>query len=210
MAQVGLEFCERGLVADNGGFQEQVRKLGELVTQFDEMPESPQKTAARELVQLLMEVHSQGLERMMEVVFESRESGGALIDRLGKDEVAGGLLLLYSLHPDSLETRVQTAVESMRSRLRKLSCTIELLGIDDGSVRVHVTKGGHSCGSSTSDLRAVVENGMYEFAPDVTSLEISGLDEPSFAGFVALESLLGHSLVGPSHDDHALQAGGGR
>jgi Fe-S cluster biogenesis protein NfuA len=198
-------------VESGGGFQEQVRKLGELVSRFEEMADSPQKTAARELVQQLMEVHSQGLERLMEIVFESKESGGALIDRLGKDEVAGGLLLIHSLHPDGFEMRVQTAVERMRSRLRKLSCTIELLGVDEGAVRVRVTKGGHSCGSSTSELRAVVENGIYEFAPDLSSLDISGLEEPSSTGFVALESLLGPPLVGPSHvDGHALQAGDGR
>ena len=193
-------------MADNGGFQEQVRKLGELVTRFDQMPESPQKAAGKELVQLLMEVHSHGLERMMEVVFESDDAGRALIDRLGKDEVIGSLLLLYSLHPDGLEARVQTAVERMHSRLRKLSCTIELLSIDEGAVRVRVTKGGHTCGSSTNELRAVVENGIFEFAPDVTSLEISGLEEPSSTGFVALESLLGHSLAGAAHDHDALQA----
>jgi hypothetical protein len=182
-------------VADSGGFQEQVRKLGELVTRFDEMPESPQKAAGKELVQLLMEVQSQGLERMMEIVFDSGDSGSALIDRLGKDEVVGGLLLLYSLHPDSLEVRVQSAVERMRSRLRKLSCTIELLSIEEGVVRVRVTKDGHSCGSSTNELRSVVENGVYELAPDVTSLDISGMEEPSATGFVALESLLGHTLA---------------
>ena len=182
-------------MADSGGFQEQVRKLGELVTQFDDMPDSPQKTAGKELVQLLMEVQSQGLERMMEIVFDSNETGGALIDRLGKDDVAGGLMLLYSLHPDSLEVRVQSAVERMRSRLRKLSCTIDLLSIDDGVVRVRVTRGGHSCGSSASELRALVENGVYELAPDLTSLEISGLEEPAPTGFVALDSLLGHPLA---------------
>ena len=74
-----------------------------------------------------MEVHGQALERMIEMIFESREGGSGLIDRLGKDEAAGGLLLLYSLHPDALETRVQAAMERMRARLRKLSCSIELL-----------------------------------------------------------------------------------
>ena len=178
-------------MADSGEFQEQVRKLGELVTRFDEMPDSPQKIAGKELVQLLMDVQGQGLERMLELIFESRESGNALIDRLGKDDIAGGLLLLYSLHPDALETRVQAAVERLRSRLRKLSCTIELLAVDNGSIRVLVAKGGHSCGSSTQDLRALVENGIYELAPDAVSLEIIGLEEPPATGFVALESLAG-------------------
>jgi len=176
-------------VADNLPFQEQVRKLGELVTRFDEMPDSPQKTAGKELVQILMDVHGQGLERMLELIFENRESGSALIDRLGKDDVAGGLLLLYSLHPDAFETRVQTAVDRLRSRLRKLSCALELLSAENGMVRVQLAKGGHSCGSSTHDLRAIVENGIYELAPDAASLEIIGLEEPSSTGFVALETL---------------------
>lgn len=191
-------------MANGGGFQEQVRRLGELVAQFEQMPDSPQKTAGKELLQLLMQVHGQGLERMMEIVFESGDSGGALIDRLGKDDIAGGLLLLYSLHPDSFETRVQTAVERMRPRLRKLSCAIELLTMDDGVVRVRLTRAGHSCGSSTQELRAMIENSLYEFAPDVTSLEILGLDEPSSTGFVAIESLLAVSV----HAGHAMHAGG--
>jgi Fe-S cluster biogenesis protein NfuA len=183
-------------VANSSGFQEQVKHLGELVTQFDQMPDGPQKTAGKELIQLLMDVHGQGLERMMEIIFESREAGSALIDRLGKDEIAGGLLLLYSLHPDALETRVHTALDRIRPRLRKLSCAIDLVNIEEGSVRVRVTKSGHSCGSSTKELRGLVENGLYEIAPDITGLEILGLEEPSSNGFVALDSLLANTLVG--------------
>ena len=170
-------------------FHEQVRKLGELIAQFDRMPDSPQKSAGKELVQLLMDVHGQGLERILELVFESREPGSALIDRLGKDDIAGGLLLLYSLHPDAFETRVQTAIERIRPRLRKLSCAIDLLSIENAVVRVQLTKGGHSCGSSTRELQAIVEGGIYELAPDVALLEILGLEEPASTGFVALETL---------------------
>ena len=78
-------------MANSGGFQEQVKHLGELVGQFDQMPNGPQKTAGKELIQLLMDVHAQGLERVMEIIFESGEAGSTLIDRLGKDEIAGGL-----------------------------------------------------------------------------------------------------------------------
>jgi hypothetical protein len=185
-------------VADTNGFQEQIKQLSELVTQFEQMPDSPQKATGKALVQHLMEVHAQGLERMLEIAFDSNEGGGALIDRLGKDDVAGGLLLLYSLHPDALETRVQTAVDRMRPRLRKLSCGIDLESMHDGKVCVSVNKLGHSCGSSTSELRSMVESGIYELAPDVTSLEILGLEEPAATGFVALESLMGAAMAGSS------------
>jgi Fe-S cluster biogenesis protein NfuA len=185
-------------VADTNGFQEQIKRLSELVTQFEQMPDSPQKATGKELLQHLMEVHAQGLERMLEIAFESGEGGGALIDRLGKDDVAGGLLLLYSLHPDALETRVETAVDRMRPKLRKLSCSIDLLSVDEGAVRVRINKSGHSCGSTTGELRSMVESGVYEFAPDVVSLEILGLDEATATGFVALESLVGTAIAASS------------
>ena len=69
------------------------------------------KHACKELVQLLMDVHGAGLERMMEIVFESEGSGPAIIDKLGNDSITSSLLLLYSLHPDDLETRVHKAME---------------------------------------------------------------------------------------------------
>jgi len=181
-------------VAESGAFQEQIKRLSERIAQFDQMPASREKDAARELIQLLMEVHGKGLERMMEIVFESGASGGALpgsaiIDQLARDEAAGGLLLLYSLHPDSLETRVQSALERMQPRL------------EGGAVRLAVTRNGHSCGSSTKELRSVVEEGIYELAPDVAALQIDGLEEPGAAGFVALESLLTGAHAGAGGAD---------
>lgn len=198
----------RRRVATGTEFQDQVRQLGNLISQFDQMPEGPQKTACKELVHLLMDVHGAGLERIMEIVFESGANGPAIIDELGCDTITSSLLLLYSLHPDDLETRVNKAMERMRPRLRKVSCSADLLHISEGAVQIHVTTSGHSCGSSTKDVRAIVEEGVYELAPDVVSLEILGLEEPSPSGFVALESLMGHHLMAASHAVPALRTEG--
>ena len=197
-------------MANGTEFQEQVRQLGQLITQFDQMPENPQKTACKHLVQSLMDVHGAGLDRMMEIVFENEAAGPAIIDKLGQDSITSSLLLLYSLHPDDLETRINKAVERMRPRLRKVSYSVDLIRVDEGSVEVRVasTSSGHSCGSTAKDVRAIVEEGVYELAPDVTSLEICGLEEPANSGFVALESLIGHSLVATAHNSHALATEG--
>ena len=191
-------------MATGSEFQEQVRQLGKLITQFDQMPEGPQKAACKELLQLLMDVHGAGLDRMMEIVFESDGPGSATIDKLGHDSIAGSLLLLYSLHPDDLETRVHKAIERMRPRLRKLSCEVDLGSIVEGAVQVRVTPSGHGCGSSAKDARAIVEEGIYELAPDVASLQIIGLEEPSSnSGFVALESLMGHNPLAHAQRAHS-------
>ena len=107
-------------------------------------------------------------------------------------------------HPDALEARVQSAIERIRAKLRKLSCAVELLSIEDGAVRVQLTTGGHGCGSSTREV--CVENGIYELAPDVGSLEILGLEEPTSTGFVALETL----TAGAGRNENAVLAGGTR
>lgn len=195
-------------MANDSEFQEQVRQLGQRIEQFEQMPAGPAKTAGRELVQLLMDVHGEGLERMMEIVFESGDQGAKIIDRLGKDESVASLLLLYSLHPDDLETRVEKAAERMRPRLRKLACAIESLEVRESAVQVRLGAAGHSCGSSSKDIRSIVEDCIYQFAPDVTSLEILGLEEPATGGFVALDSLLRNGFASVASTEHARESQG--
>jgi len=69
-------------VVNEKEFQEKIRQLGTLVGELDQMPDGPAKVAARELVQLLMEVHGSGLERMMELTFEAGTAGEALIAKM--------------------------------------------------------------------------------------------------------------------------------
>jgi hypothetical protein len=179
-------------------FQEKMRRLGTLVGELDQLPGGGSKVAARELVQLLMDVHRSGLERIMELVFEAgREPGapgGAMIDRLGQDPIVRNLLLLYSLHPDNLETRVLQALDAMRGSLRKLDSRVELVSLQDGAVALRVHTSGHARGSRNKDLRSIVEGGIYDLAPDLASLTILGLEDES-SGFVPLESLLKQSLA---------------
>jgi hypothetical protein len=198
-------------VANATEFQQRVQQLGKLIAELEHIPDSPLKVATGELVHLLMEVHSAGIEQMMEIVFDSSASGQQTIDKLGNDPIVRSLLLLYSLHPEDLETRVQRSLDALRPRLRKLNYGIELLQIEqDGAVRVRVESSGHACGSTTENVRSMVEEGVYEFAPDVTSLVISGLEGQSSSGFVSLESLAGPRIAHASMPAaHPLAMGGG-
>ena len=180
-------------------FQEKMRRLGALVGELDQGPGAGSKVAARELVQLLMEVHRAGLERIMELVFESGTEPGAagsvIIDRLGQDPIVRNLLLLYSLHPDDLETRVVRALDLARARLRKFDSRVELVSLHEGAVQLRLHTSGHPRGSTIKDLRAIVEGAIYDLAPDLMSLTILAPEEEASSGFVPLQSLLKHSLV---------------
>ena len=190
-------------------FHQRVQQLGKLVAELERMPDSALKVAAGELVHLLMDVHGTGIERMMEIVFDSEAGGPETIDKLGADPIVRSLLLLYSLHPENLETRVQKSLDVLRPRLRKLDYGVELISVEGGAVRLQVVSSGHACGSTTENVRSMVEEGVYEYAPDVTSLVIAGLEEPPSFGFVTLQSLAGSRIANTSAlASHSLAVGG--
>jgi Fe-S cluster biogenesis protein NfuA len=185
-------------VASEKEFQEKIRQLGTLVGELNNAPDGSSKIAAREMVQILMEVHGTGLERIMELVFESGEQGEAIINHLGQDPIVRNLLFLYSLHPDDLETRVLEALDEAKGRLRKYNGDVELVSMQDGAVHLRLLTSGHACGSTTKNLQSIIEESIYELAPDLTSLVILGSENESASGFVPLENLLKHSFAAPA------------
>jgi Fe-S cluster biogenesis protein NfuA len=110
---------------------------------------------------------------------------------LASDPLVSSLLVLYGLHPLDFETRVTQAVERVNPKVRKGGGELELLGVETGVVRVHLAVVGHACGSTGKTLKALVEDALYEAAPDMESLLVEGLDEPGSSGFVPLGKLGG-------------------
>jgi hypothetical protein len=188
-------------VAGEKEFRQKVRQLGTLVGELDQVPGSGSRVAARELVQLLMEVHGTGLERILELVFESGAKGEAMIGILGRDPVVRALLLLYSLHPEDLETRVLKALDAAKLRLRKFDGEVDLVSILDGAIQLRLRTSGNARGSA-KNMRSIIEEAIYDLAPDLSSLTILGLDEGT-SSFVPLESLLR-----PPQASHVLAAHG--
>jgi Fe-S cluster biogenesis protein NfuA len=184
-------------VAEDKGFQNRVQRISSLVTELDSVVDPAARAAAKQLLQLVMELHGTGLERMLEVASQSGEQGSHLIEQFGRDPLVSSLLVLYGLHPEDLETRVTRAVERLRPTLRKQGAELELLGVDDRGVRVRVGTNGHSCGSTTQALKATVEGAIYEAAPDVGNLLVEGLEEKPASTFVSIDKLRGGPMAVP-------------
>ena len=149
--------------------QQRLKSIERLLGEIEAAADPNLRTAAQELVQLVMELHGTGLERLLELVRASDES---VVEKLGRDELVAGLLILYGLHPVDLETRVAEALDKARVRLRPHEGEVELLGIQDGVVRLRLHANGHGCGSTAEALKEIVENAVLQAAPDVASLLI--------------------------------------
>lgn len=170
--------------------QRRMQRIGGLVHEIEELTDPAAQAKAKELMQAVMELHGSGLERVMEIIFQAGEPGMRIIGELGNDPLVSSLLVLYGLHPDDLATRVTRAIESLSWELRAQSCEVELLGINGSEVRVRVSTGPHTCGSTAKQLRTTVEDAICAVAPDVTALVVEGLDGRSASGFVALDKLM--------------------
>jgi Fe-S cluster biogenesis protein NfuA len=178
-------------MADDKDFLGKVQRIGELVGELENISDPEARLSAKALVQLLLDLHSAALERVMEVVSKHDAAGQGIIDNLASDPLVSSLLVLYGLHPLDFETRVTQAVERVNPKVRKGGGELELLGVETGVVRVHLAVVGHACGSTGKTLKALVEDALYEAAPDMESLLVEGLDEPGSSGFVPLGKLGG-------------------
>jgi Fe-S cluster biogenesis protein NfuA/nitrite reductase/ring-hydroxylating ferredoxin subunit len=171
--------------------QARLKSIENLVYKIEEVKDPALKKTAKELVQLLMEFHGQGIERMLEIVHDSPNSDPSVIDALGQDELVRGLLLLYGLHPDSLEDRILQALEKTRPYLKSHGGNVELVSVDDaGAVTLRLEGNCHGCPSSSATMKLAVEEAIYEAAPDVTAINVEGAtQEQSAGGFVPIADL---------------------
>lgn len=176
--------------------QSQLQAIEALLHKIENINNPALTATAKELVQLLMEFHGLGLERMLEVVHQTTPSGASVVAALGRDDLVRSLLLLYGLHPDTLETRVIQALEKTRPYLKSHSGNVTLVGIDElGAVTLRLEGNCHGCPSSSATLKLAVEEAIYDAAPDVTAILVEGQtkEQAPALGFVPISNLSGNA-----------------
>ncbi|MGH9717863.1 MAG: NifU family protein [Candidatus Acidiferrales bacterium] len=172
--------------------QKRAESIDQFVQHIEEISDPEVQDLFKQLVQSLMDFHGAGIERMLEIVHETGDSGAKLIDEFGRDERIRNLLLLYGLHPVDLQTRVAEAVEKTSPYIRSHGAEVRLVQISEtGAVTLRLEGTSQSCSSSSATLQSVVEKAIYEAAPDVTEIIVEGTtsDSKTSSGFVPLTAL---------------------
>jgi Fe-S cluster biogenesis protein NfuA/nitrite reductase/ring-hydroxylating ferredoxin subunit len=169
-------------MAEHQSIQQRMQRVEGLVRKIENLSDENAKSSALELMQSLMEFHGAGLERMMDIVAESKAGGFAVFDEFAADEVVGSLLLLYGLHPLTLEQRVMQGLAKVRPYLDSHGGDVELLSTEDGVVRLRMQGSCKSCPSSAMTLKLAIEEAIYAAAPDVVAIEAENVTEQKAAG----------------------------
>jgi Fe-S cluster biogenesis protein NfuA len=139
----------------------------------------PQSYAcAEELLRLVTELYGAGLARIVALV---EEEDPLLLGRLADDGLVASLLMVHELHPDSIEARVQKALETVRPFLAGHGGDVELLGLDAARGAVHLRLLGScdGCPSSSVTLQLAVERAIVEAAPEIVTIDV---EQPTKTG----------------------------
>ncbi len=158
--------------------RQRVGQLEALLQEAEGFSDPEVRAKVQQIVQTLLEYHGSALARMLDHIAQAGETGRPIIDAIGEDELVGGLLLLYELHPLSLEDRIEQALDKVRPYMHSHAGDIELLGISNGVVRLRMQGTCHGCPSSAMTMKHAVEEAIYAKAPDVAGIEVEGVAEP--------------------------------
>ncbi|MDT0636277.1 hypothetical protein [Spectribacter hydrogenoxidans] len=164
-------------------FDGQVARLQGLLAALDGVGEPAAADAARELVQVVIEMHGMALSELMSLIGEAgAQPADTLPPKLAANPRVRGLLLLHDLHPDDLATRAGQALDRLRPHLAVQGVRAELAGVANGAVRVTLTASGQKSNRPSAEvLRREIEETLLDMAPDATDLVIDGLETASGA-----------------------------
>lgn len=151
----------------SGSLHQSLQRVEHLLHSLDGIADAPTRLAARELVRALLNLHTAGIAKLLEL------SVPEAFTRFAADPLVSGLLLLHGLHPHSAEQRVRGALEHARPRFHAHGGDVELLSATDELVRLRV-RGEPAAGAM---LRALAEEFTIEVAPDA-ALEFVEAWEP--------------------------------
>ncbi len=157
-----------------------LKRLESLIEDIEQLPDANSRAHARQLIQSLLEFHGMAIGRLLDRIAEADPSGAALIGIAARDEAVSSLLLLYGLHPQDLEARVQGALETVRPYLGSHGGGVELIAVEaSGIVRLKLEGSCHGCPSSSITMKNAIEEAIHAAAPDVSAIEVEGVVEAS-------------------------------
>src|SRR4051794_7861587 len=126
---------------------------------------------AEELVRLVVELYGEGLERLLEIVYDAGALDDKVLDQLADDPVVSNLLIVHGLHPYGVEERIERALASVRPYLGSHGGDVALLAVsDDGVASLRMLGSCDGCPSSAATLTLAVEEAIRKAAPEIVSI----------------------------------------
>jgi len=155
--------------------REQVARVETLLEEIEALPDSGARDRATEMAAAMLDLYGEGLAR---VLGHAMDAGGeGLAEALADDELVSHLLFVHDLHPVSVEERVLGALREVRPYLESHGGDVELVGVEEGVVRLRLNGSCEGCPSSAMTLKLAIEDAIHKAAPDVAEVVAEGATE---------------------------------
>lgn len=177
---------DRKPIEDPQRFAERVETL---FAELEAHPDPKVREVAIELLGVVMSLHRQALAKILELA-KSAHSSEEILAAMSRDPVVSTVLLGHDLMPQSLEERVEAALDKTRSYQHSHGGDVELVSVENGVVKLRLQGACHGCGSSLITLKAGIEKAIREAVPEVVEIQVEGL--PTAKGeFVSIDQVGG-------------------
>jgi Fe-S cluster biogenesis protein NfuA len=145
-------------------------QIEDLVRKVEAISDPAVKANATALIQSLLDVHARAFERVVEIVLQQKDLGLTVLNHFAADELIGSLLLLYRLHPDALDVRLNKAIAAVRKAVALQGANVELIGVEEEVVRIRLSGSVHGCAST--QLQQLIEDAIYEAVPEISAVRV--------------------------------------
>ena len=152
-----------------GEFRLQTERVEKLAARLETAGDPEIRATALDLVQSVIELHGNALQRLVDTLMNT-PAGEQILANALEDDLVSAMLLLHSLHPDDMETRVLRGIDKVRPYLKSHGGDVELTSVRDGIVRLRLHGSCGSCPSSSVTLKNAVEDALFEVAPDIVEI----------------------------------------
>ncbi len=146
--------------------------VGTSLERLEALPDDSTRDAVFELLEAVDTLHREALGRLVEII-QAGDAGSVL--RLAADPIVASLLELYDLLPSDRLAEVATALTEVTPYIASHGGTLEVIGVEGGSVTVRLTGSCEDCPGSAVTLRRVVEQSLRDALPWFGELLV---DEP--------------------------------
>jgi Fe-S cluster biogenesis protein NfuA/nitrite reductase/ring-hydroxylating ferredoxin subunit len=157
-----------------GNVNTQGKGIEDLIGKIAAFPDLQARDLLQECLQSVLMLHEEGLSRMMQLIKNAGAAGREVSDALLRDKLVRGLLLIYSLHPVSLEKRLREALEKVGPYMQSHGGNVELIALENGHARLRLEGTGKSCPPSPVNMELAVRQAVEEACPDLLGFDVEG------------------------------------
>lgn len=149
-------------------FQHLLEWLGTGLERMEEIEDEKTREEVFALLEGIDIMHRQGLGRIMDLI--ANLGGPQAVESISQDPIVRTLLEMYDLPEADERTQVERVLEDVYPYFQSHGGNLDLLGVENGRVRVRLSGSCEGCPGTATTLQRVVEEALREGFPGFKEL----------------------------------------